>query len=261
MTHFCGKPFPIKPRLVCKSNPWRPRKLWIKTFNLAKLMGGFHRMDGWVGRKSALKKNNPELTPDIFSGHTKDQPKHLHDKWNNLHQWCKFQKKKRFTGPELGHNQIQQESQPWKFTWVQGPQGGFKVRKGNQKRTHELYHYLNLNISMLQLLVVLSSLMTFSVYRYDMLMYFSRSTNHICFHEDLFKCKWVEREEMDWAEKPKYRRIPMMSGKDWRSLFGKNNCMSDMSKWTYQCANHLITSILKARIQYKIKPSKWNRTV
>ena len=44
---------------------------------------------------------------------------------------------------------------------------------------------------------------------------FSRSTNNICFHDDLFKCKCklVEREDVDWAEKPKYRRIRMMSGK------------------------------------------------
>ena len=43
----------------------------------------------------------------------------------------------------------------------------------------------------------------------------------MCFHDasfsayyiDLSKCKLVQTEDMDGVEKPKYRRIPMMSGK------------------------------------------------
>lgn len=116
---------PIKPRLVCKSNPWRPRKLWIKTFNLAKLMGK-PPPDGWMGGKEiCFKKKQPRtyflkdwtfFFPKIyFLVIPKINQNTYMVTWQMKQSTSMMQMSKfRFTGPELGHNQIQQGPQPWK---------------------------------------------------------------------------------------------------------------------------------------------------
>ena len=96
-----------------------------------------------------------------------------HDKWNNLHQWCKCPT---FTvGPELDHNQTQQQGpQLWKThgfkRWIQGP------KRQSKKKTRAVSLSKHINVAIVVYVFQSDDIFCLSK---QWTCNFSRSTNHI----------------------------------------------------------------------------------